>query len=278
LFEVLYNLAVGFERLLKIAVVLLEHKDSDDQEEFEKSLITHSHPDLLRRIKKHRKLSLAVQHNDFLGLLAKFYKQIRYGRFGIDSVYDHNREQKELCDFLAKHLKVTFPGDASLLGIPNDDRYKKFIRQMATKIGESIYEVVSDHARELGLYTYELRSGSKAETVFLGKVDIPSEEILWKELLIFFMNTKETNGYLEILRETPPLEFDAADVGDYFDCFQSDSAKALVMDHLEYLYEDKVTNKADRLQRMAIIGDPNAYFDGDDSDEDDDGFEELKPE
>ena len=95
LFEVLYNLAVGFERLLTIAVVLLEHKDSVDQEEFEKSLITHNHPDLLRRIKKHRKLSLAAQRNDFLGLLARFYKQVRYGRFEINSVYDHNREQNE---------------------------------------------------------------------------------------------------------------------------------------------------------------------------------------
>jgi len=93
LFEVLYDLAVGFERLLKVVVALLEHKDSDDQEEFEKSLITHSRPELLRRIKQHRTVELGPQHNDFLDLLARFYKQIRYGRFGLDSVYDHHRER-----------------------------------------------------------------------------------------------------------------------------------------------------------------------------------------
>jgi hypothetical protein len=269
LFEVLYNFAVGFERLLKIAVVLLEHDDFQDQEEFEKSLITHSHPNLLRRIKKHKKLKLAGPHNDFLELLARFYKQIRYGRFAISSVYDHNEEQREICNLLAKHLNVTFPED-SFFGIFNDDRYKKFIRSMATKIGGSIYAVISERAHELGLYTYELRSGSKAETVFLGKADIPSEEILWKELLIFFMNTKATNGYLKFLRETPALEFDPSDVPDYLDCFQSDSAKALVMDHLEHLYEEEVSDKAERLNRMSIIGNPNVDFSADDEDDEDD--------
>ena len=51
-FEVLYNLSVGFERLLKIAVVLIEHKDEVNQDELERSLITHTHLDLMARIKK----------------------------------------------------------------------------------------------------------------------------------------------------------------------------------------------------------------------------------
>jgi len=43
IFEFLYNLSVGFERLLKIAVILIEHKDDSNQEALEKSLITHNH-------------------------------------------------------------------------------------------------------------------------------------------------------------------------------------------------------------------------------------------
>jgi hypothetical protein len=35
IFEVLYNFAVGLERLLKIAVVLLEHNETTDQDELE---------------------------------------------------------------------------------------------------------------------------------------------------------------------------------------------------------------------------------------------------
>ncbi|MEL6949080.1 MAG: hypothetical protein AAGM16_02980 [Pseudomonadota bacterium] len=41
LFEFLYNLSVGIERLLKVAVVLLEHDETTDVEDLEESLITH---------------------------------------------------------------------------------------------------------------------------------------------------------------------------------------------------------------------------------------------
>jgi len=275
LFEVFYNLSVGFERLLKIVVVLLEHKDSDDQNAFEESLITHSHQDLLRRIKKHTEVKFGTPHNDFLSLLAKFYKTIRYGRFSIQSVPDFHRERRELCAFLAKHLNVEFPADPSPIGIFNDDAYRKFVRGIALKISSTLYEIVKARSRELNLYTYELRHGSKAETVFLAKADIPAEDVLWKELLVFFMNTKETNGYLKFLRETPPLDFDPGDIGDYLDCFQADAAKSFVMDHLEHLYEELPSKeRSERLNRMSIIGAPNVDFSEDDSDEEpDDDFE-----
>ena len=52
IFEFLYNTSVGLERLEKIAIILLEHDSSMDQEEFEKTLITHSHLELLDRIKE----------------------------------------------------------------------------------------------------------------------------------------------------------------------------------------------------------------------------------
>jgi hypothetical protein len=42
LFEFLYALSVGLERLLKIAVVLYEHTDAADQVALEQSLITHA--------------------------------------------------------------------------------------------------------------------------------------------------------------------------------------------------------------------------------------------
>src|SRR3546814_6971025 len=43
LFEVFYQLSVGIERLMKIALVLLEHDDANDQDAFERSLSTHNH-------------------------------------------------------------------------------------------------------------------------------------------------------------------------------------------------------------------------------------------
>ena len=97
--------------------------------------------------------------------------------------------------------------------------------------------------------------------------------MLWKELLVFFMNTKETSGYLRFLRGIEPLKFDPGLVGDYLDCFQSESPRAEVADELETLYED-VEDKGTRIEMMGVIGAPNVSFD--DDDEDDGEFEEIE--
>ena len=64
IFEFQYNLSVGLERLLKVAVVLLEHDKDTNIEEFEESLITHNHLELVQRIKKHSSLNLSKPHKE----------------------------------------------------------------------------------------------------------------------------------------------------------------------------------------------------------------------
>lgn len=268
-FEVLYNLSVGFERLLKIAVVLFEQKDSGNQECLEKSLITHNHLDLLNRIKMHVTVNLASPHNDLLNLLGTFYKSLRYDRFSLSSVYDSKREMEALCTLLSKHLKIVIQRSTPIIGTENTDQYRRFIRRTTIKISTTLYKIISTKARELNLYTYELRSGSKAETVFLKEVDISDEDVLWKELLVFFMNTKSSSGYLNFLRSIDPLDFDAELVADYLDCFQSDAAKTFVIDELEHLYEE-MGEHTDRLDLMRVIAAPNVSFD---SPEDKEGYE-----
>ena len=270
LFEFLYELSVGLERLLKIAVVLYEHTDTIDQRKLEKSLITHTHLDLVARLHKHVELRLGTTHNDLLSLLGTFYKSLRYDRFALTSAYEGKKEAKAICGLLAKHLQAEFPGEDSFFGTDNNDQYRKFIQRTVLKIAREVYRVIKDRARQINLYTYELRNGSKAESVFLREVDIADEDILWKELLIFFMNVKADTGYLQFLRGTPPLEFDPALVPDYLDCFKSDSSKASVMDELEHHYgEMDRDERNERLQRMGVIGAPNVFF-GDDNDEIDD--------
>lgn len=267
-FEVLYDLSVGFERLLKIAVVLLEHDDAIDQVALEESLKTHNHLELLARIKKHVPINLASAHYDLLGLLGTFYKSHRYDRFTLSSAYNYDKEKDALCNLLRKHLKVDIPRDSSFFGTANEDKYRRFIRRTVLKISTTLYKVVKTRARTINLYTYELRHGSKAQTVFLREVDISDEDVLWKELLIFFMNTKSTSGYLEFLRSITPLDFDPGLVEDYLDCFQSDSAKAFVMDECEHHYEE-LEEKGERLELMKNIAAQNIYF-GSPGDEQDD--------
>lgn len=274
LFECLYDLSVGIERLLKTAVVLFEHTDKSDQDELEKSLITHSHQDLLTRLRKHVEVNFAPTHNDLLSLLGSFYKTLRYDRFSLTSVYKGKKEADALSNYLSKHLKVQLPEESSIFGTSNEDRYRVFLRRTVQKVSQAIYKVVEDQARSVGLYTYELRHGSKAESVFLRQVDIADEDVLWKELLVFFMNTEATTGYLKFLRDIPPLEFDPALVPDYLNCFKSDAAKAEMMDELENLYEN-LDDKGVRLQMMSVIGAPGVYFgniDDDDEIDDTDSF------
>lgn len=259
-FAVLYDLSVGIERLLKIAIVLIEHDDLHDRKKLEKSLKTHSHLALLGRIKKRVSVNLSAPHNEFLGLLGTFYKSLRYDRFSLASKYELKKEMNALCDLLSKYLQVQIQRDAPFQRIENNDRYRQFIRKTVSKISVSLYEIVKKRAGELNLYTYELRIGSKAETVFHRGIDIPSEDVLWKELLVFFMNTESPSGYLQYLRDIPPLRFDSALIEKYLGCFQSDAAKASVMDELEHLY-DALEEKGKRLALVCEIADPNACFD-----------------
>ncbi len=266
IFEFLYNLSVGLERLLKIAVVMLEHQDGSDQEALERSLITHNHLELMRRVREHCKLNLGPPHNEFLALLSTFYTSLRYDRFTLSSVYDPDRERNTLFAFLGKHLNVVIEKPSGFFATQNDDRYRKYIRKIVTKISSALFEVLRKKASELNLYTYELRHGSRAETIFLGQADLPAEEVLWKELLVFFMNTTSSSGYLEFLRSIEPLGFDPALSGDYLQCFQSDAAKAFVVDELDHLYSE-LEKPGERLEMMSVIGNPNVYFDSDDDHE-----------
>src|SRR5690606_29434271 len=128
LFEVFYQLSVGIERLMKIAIVLLEHDDANDQDAFEKSLSTHNHQSLLTRIQRHVDLKLSSSDNAFMHLLTRFYENLRYDRFSLKSPLGIGKEKHELFNFLEGHLQVKFEGRNSIFGHQNTDQYKKFIR------------------------------------------------------------------------------------------------------------------------------------------------------
>lgn len=271
IFEFFYNLSVGLERLLKIVVVLLEHNEKTDQEALEKSLITHNHVDLLNRIKTHPKLNFGDPHITILSLLSKFYISHRYDRFSLNSIFAMDKERESLYAFLNKFLKVEIEQDSmGLFATKNEDRYRQFIRRTVLKISNSLYEIIKDRAHDLNIYTYEVRYGSRAFTVFLGEADVPAEEILWKELLIFFMNSNADTGLFNFLKDIEPLDFDPAEAQEYLQCFESDSAKSYVVDTLEHLYgELDKDERKERLEKMSVLGDPSVYFPEDDEEDTD---------
>ena len=99
-FEILYNLSVGIERLEKIAIILIEHKDVDNQEEFEKKLISHNHQELLKRITKNNSIQLHKPELEFITLLSIFYKKNRYDRFNFDTTNQYDKEKVLFIDFI----------------------------------------------------------------------------------------------------------------------------------------------------------------------------------
>jgi hypothetical protein len=267
-FEVLYNLSVGLERLLKIAVILIEHNDSVDQNAYERSLITHSHTALLGRIAKLHHLRLSVQHNTFLQMLSTFYKSHRYGRYCTAGLTVDTQEMDALHDYIKKYLKIAISRPGTLFATENSRRIKQFLGTIVGKIAAEVYGIICEEARHRGLYTFELRCGSKAEKIFGRKqYDFADEEVLWKELIVFFVHSKENEGHLGFLKRMTPLEFDPGLAAEYLQCIGSDEKKLENMDELESLY-DGIDDKGERLDMLNALGNPCVLFEPlEDSDE-----------
>lgn len=269
IFEFLYNISVGLERLLKVAIVLLEHDQTDDRKKFEESLKTHNHHDLIQRVKIHANLHLAAPHDDFLNMLGTFYNASRYDRFILSENWQPDKEKAALRNYLEKNLKVTLESATTIFPSQNTANFRKHIGNVIGKISGQLFEVVKQTSRDLNLYTYELRRDSKAAKIFLKKeCNFNAEDVLWKELLVFFMNTKASTGLLDFLRSIEPLEFDAALAPEYLQCFHSEVAKMSAMEELEEHYLN-LDNKSGRLEKMALIGNPMVDFDTPEDESDD---------
>lgn len=270
-FEFLYGVAVGIERLLKIAVILTEHDKSTDQREFEQGLITHSHQELVKRLKDNHKINFAGVHNEFISILSSFYKSHRYGRYSLASVYGPARERDDLNAFLEKHLNIKIDVDGVFTVTSNERRHKKFIGKTISKIVLPIFQVVEKEARRLNLYTYEIEYGSKAAKIFLCEsFDFEEEDILQIELIAYFVSRESSGPNARFIRDyIKPLAFDPALEADYLAALRSDRQKQMVLDELVSHYEDVKNFKERREMLNAAISYHLSYGDFDDDSEDD---------
>lgn len=168
-FSSLYNISIGIERLQKIILVLWKLDDDSNLEEFEKSLITHSHCGLNNEIKKCTSRDiLNKRENDFLSVINKFYKTARYNRFNINGQYDY--EVDIFREYLEKYLNVEpnpFASDEILM----TDDIKEFLGRVIGSISQKYYALVEKGSAANNTYTYELRSHSKAQKFFLQNIE-----------------------------------------------------------------------------------------------------------
>lgn len=255
IFEVFYSLSVGIERLLKVAVILIEHNDEISIEEFEKSLITHNTMELASRVQKHADLNLSGIHKEFLSMLSTFYKTHRYGRFSLSSVPNIDEEKTLLLNYLHKHLNIDISDSGPFSYIHNTPQIKKFVGKVVGKISKNLFDIISEKARSLNLYTYELRSDSKAVKVFYAldeRLDFLDEEITKKELLLFLMSENSSGGHVELLKSLGALDLDPAEVPNHIKALLNDDHLHYVEGEVECAYED-ISNVKERLDVLSLM-------------------------
>lgn len=259
-FSVLYHLAVGFERMLKIAIVLAEHEPSTDQKSFEKSLITHNHQRLVQRLLLKAKLNLAAEHNSLIALLGKFYVTYRYDRYNLGSMTNRQQIFDEFRAYLSKGTsqRVEPVDPFATYDMP---LIRHFLGKVCRKIGIQLYNIVTAEAKKNGLFTYELRSDSKAYKLFKrGEFDFRGEDIAWRELLVYLMKTGDAGTLGKIVDSIEPLEFDPGDMNDYVKAFRSDAKLTEIIDTVETLREGDM-GAADRSGLIDLIGTEGVCFD-----------------
>lgn len=265
-FEFLYNISVGIERLQKVAIVLSEHNKDNDQEEFERSLITHNHLELFHRIQQNNQINIGRVHTKFLGILSDFYRSTRYDKFNLKSVYKSNPSRDTLVNFISEQLKIEISID--MMGpTPNNNQIKKFIGKVIGKITVELYEIIKDRSSDLNLYTYEVPLGSKAYKIFIYQTfDFCDERTVQKEVLKYLLQSKKSVPFEKFLNELPHLELGDIGTNSYMDYLLNFHKKTEVFDEVEYLYEELESVK-DRINYMDIFGEEG--YDVDEESEED---------
>lgn len=257
-FEILYNLSIGIERLLKIAIILLEHNENIDIEELEKSLISHNTVELANRVDGHKPMNLPDLNREFLALLSKFYKSHRYGRYSLSFIPNIEEEKRCLLEFIEKHLSLSLSIDDEFAFIGNTDQIRKFIGRVVKNISSKLFSIIRNEAFRLNIYTAELRGDSKALKVFYGeRLDFIDERIKKKEILLYLISLKAGSSHIDVLRSFGALDLDESMTPYYIQALFNDNALYLVGDEIDVLYEE-VKNVRERLDFIKIMD--NTYL------------------
>jgi hypothetical protein len=264
-FEFLYNISVGLERLQKIVIILIEHDESqskEDQEDLERSLITHNKSQLMDRIKSKRTLKLGTVHNKFLALLDNFYNSTRYDRFNLSSVYRVSQDKKGLIDFISEELgehTVTDP----FYSTPITIRIKKFVGRIIKTFTTQLYEIINNESTRLNIYANALTFNSKAFKIFIAKeFDFEDEKLMQKEVALFLLKSLKDDELNSLIGNLEPLDFGEAK-NMLFESMLNYHKDRRVMDEMifqygenksDYFYTKQDKTKYSRVDEVMAIG------------------------
>lgn len=269
-FCALYNVSVGIERLQKVVYGLWGLSSKKSNEDFENSIRNHSHVGLHAAIKKVvtndslvLKLDFSNRENDFLTLLQSFYNSLRYERFNI--VNQKGNEKKLLFDYIEKYADIP-EGIDDVIVI--NDRTKKILGRIVGRIVRTYYTLVEFRAHELNIYTYELRSNSKAAKIFLTASESSDylsyqnqvTKLAVKELLAYIRNSNEKTAFFDYFDSISPIELDPANINAYIGEIIEGEVPQELVDYVEDLYAEMDDSK-ERKELVNLLGNTNVLYD-----------------
>ncbi len=129
-------------------------------------------------------------------------------------------------------------------------------------IAIQLYDIIRSAAQAKGLYTHELRNGGKASKLLLEEdFSFASDDLVWKEVFLFLLNTRRRNGYKRFLKSIKPLDLDIAELPDFLSVLRGE-VQSDVAEQVETLW-DELDGPARRMrmEELSLIGVPGVYFD-----------------
>lgn len=270
-FFFLYTISVGIERLQKILLVLLEDMNYNNFKAFEKSLNTHYHHSLNDRIINKCNVNFSERENGFFEVLDKFYYKCRYGRFEL--TYEEYSEIELISDYITEYFGRNVEIQYSLWNdrIVNNDKIKDYFGRVIGSISKKYYSEIKETSYKQNIYTYELRTNSPAQKLFLSKFSNNSfhmqnidESITLKEFFIFLMNNKEDNSFTRFIKTIEPLDIDLGLINEYMEEICKGEVPTALIDEIEELYNE-LKDKKERFDYLSLVGNSNVLF----------GYEEI---
>ncbi|MCU5584207.1 hypothetical protein OCF65_27955 [Bacillus toyonensis] len=269
-FSFFYNISVGIERLQKIILALAEN--ITDRDQFLNDLKTHSHQSLNERIMRRKKIDFSSREIAFLSLISNFYKESRYQNYSVKSDKSIDREyinpiySEEIKKFYSKYLNNN--------EVFNLERCKTLFSRTIGTITMKYYKRVRELCSEKNIYTYELKSSSKAFKVFLNQHDkncllniFKNDTNALKELLLYLINSddgnilveffdeeEESDATFELLNEIKPLDIERCNIPAYVQSILKGKISTDMVDEIQWLQHEEEDNLRDRLNMLDIIG------------------------
>ncbi len=244
IFNCLYYLCVGVERLQKITLILLTKFGDTKNPEFEKKLVSHSLQHLHERINKVKTVKFGKNENKLLTLLTRFYEKNRYGRFNFDSSQESEYEKKEFIRFLSDLMRGNdIEVDPRTVMTINNDTFKKEFGKTVRNIVLSYYQIIEQTCRSQNIYTYEVNQDSKACQIFLGhQFDFIHTKHIKREALYYLM--KNFNKLISN-KKMEAIDFDPDSIQEMVDFLMNSCKSTHVIDTYECIIHDQMQEKLD---------------------------------